>query len=86
MKLTNASGPQVVTVTYITDGVAQEPVESFTIMLVPAPGLRLPKGPGVFFRQLMIMNIQDRDSKQCVVDDNNSTSHILYNSTEYLHD
>ena len=63
VKLTNQSRSQLVSIKLLVDGVAQEPVETFTLDLLPVEPSTIPEGTGVFFQQMLIVNIQDADSK-----------------------
>ena len=55
--------PDSVVFAFRVDAIAQEPNETLSLELVPTMSTTLPTGDGVFFRNILTMNIVDSDSK-----------------------
>ena len=65
VQLRATSNPEVVTYTFIVDGVAREDNESLTLELVPPPSTlqSMPAGEAVFFMNRLSLTINDADSE-----------------------
>ena len=63
--LTGIDDPELVSIVFLSDGLAREGNESFSLRLTPFPSVIqiMPSGPGVFFKNNLEVTIIDVDGK-----------------------